>query len=157
MAAITGTTRRYGTAPPARRRRVRRRRRDHPEAVAAAGSAVGALSLSGLRLVEDVSDAAAGRGRGLLDAALPGEDLGQHRLEDVAVLDVDPVLRLRDEPAARCRPLVDAGAEQIGRVRDVPLRLERALVGGAREVREPGDRLRLRVALQRNGEVRAAE
>ena len=41
-----------------------------------------------------------------------GEDLGEHVAEDVAVLDVHPVLRRRDEPAPLRRPLVDAVAEE---------------------------------------------
>ena len=39
-----------------------------------------------------------------LTVSLPGQDLGEHRAEDIPVLDVDPVLRSRDEPAAERRP-----------------------------------------------------
>ena len=46
--------------------------------------------------------------RRLLDRQLAGEDLRQHVAQDVAVLDVDPVLRRRDEPAPGRSPLVDA-------------------------------------------------
>src|SRR5205809_611056 len=128
--------RRYGTDPPARLRRVTRCRRDALEAFAAA--AVSSLPLrSGLRLVEGLLDAAVRGIRGLLHGELAGEDLGEHRLEDVAVLDVHPVLRLRHEPAARSGPLVDAVSEQVGRVRDVALLLERLLARVAREVGEP--------------------
>src|SRR5262249_41368634 len=74
-----------------------------------------------------------------------------------AVLDVDPVLRRRDEPAALSRPLVDAVAEQVGRVRDVALRLQSLLGARAGEVLDPVGRERLVRARDRHGEVGAAE
>src|SRR5690348_7819220 len=147
ITSTTGATSRYGTELPAILRRVSRRRAAFGAVAAAAPSAEGNLSLSELRLVEGLRDVVAGDRRRLLDAQLAGEDLGQHRLEDVAVLDVDPVLRLRDEPAASGGPLVDAGAEQVRCVRDVPLRLQCLLGRRAREVRDPLSGLRLRVAL----------
>jgi hypothetical protein len=52
--------------------------------------------------------------------------------KDVLVLDVDPVLRRRHEPAACGGPLVDLRVvEQGRRVGDVADRLERLLGGGA--------------------------
>ena len=60
-----------------------------------------------------------------LTVSLPCRIWRQHVAEDIAVLDVDPVLRRRDEPAAGRRALVHARAEQVRRVRDVALRLQR--------------------------------
>ena len=60
--------------------------------------------------------------------------------------------QLRDGSA-----LVDARAEQVGRVRDVALRLQALLAGVAREVRDPVGRERLVRARRRDGEVGAAE
>src|SRR5581483_1655534 len=101
MTAMTGRTSRYGTLRPATRRADMRRRRDTPGAIAAAVVSVGSLPLrSCLRPVEGLSDVLTRRSRGLLDRQLAGEELPEHRLEDVPVLDVDPVLRLRYEPAA---------------------------------------------------------
>src|SRR2546421_11440715 len=112
--ATTGRTSRYATEPPVSRRRLSRRRRD--ATVTAAAVSVGSLPLRrALRLVEGLRDVVACDGRGLLDRQAPGEDLGKHRLEDVAVLDVHPVFRLRHEPTARSGSLVDALAEQGGR------------------------------------------
>src|SRR3954469_4200178 len=104
MTSTTGTSSRYGMTARPMRRRVKRRR-DSPGAVAAAvPSALGNC----LRAVEGLRDVVAGHGRGLLDRQLAGQDLREHGLEDVAILDVDPVLRLRHEPAPRRRPLVHA-------------------------------------------------
>src|SRR5215467_15424999 len=105
MTATTGAMRRYGIAPAASRRRESRRRRACHIGLgsAAAPIAVGALPLRELFPVEGLRDVYAGYGRRLLDGQLTGEDLRQHRLEDVAVLDVDPVLGLRHEPAPRGR------------------------------------------------------
>src|SRR4029079_5436727 len=155
---MTGRTRRYGTLPRATLRPDRRRRRDAPGAIAAAAGSGGSLPLrSGLRLVEGLRDVLTGRLCGLPDRQATGEHLGEHRLQDVAVLDVDPVLRLRHEPAALRGPLVHATAEQVGRIRDVALLLERLFARSAGEVRDPGDRLRLRIALRRHRESRTAE
>src|SRR5690242_8155200 len=155
---MTGRTRRYGTLPRAMLRRDRRRRREALGAIAAAEAvSVGSLPLrSGLRLVEGLRDVLTGRLGSLLDGQAAREHLGKHRLENVAVLDVDPVLRLRHEPAALCGTLVHAVAQQVGRVRDVALLLQRFLAGRAREGGEPGNRLGLRVALNGNREGRAA-
>src|SRR2546421_12440904 len=106
MTATTGRTRRNGTAPRARRRPVARRRRDRVVA-AAAVSAVSLPLRRGLRLVEGLGDVRVGYLRGLRDRKVTGEHLAEHRLQDVAVLDVDPVLRLRNEPAPLGRLLVD--------------------------------------------------
>src|SRR3954468_13749865 len=130
MTSTTGASRRYGTTALPTRRRVRRRR-DSPGAVAAADPSAPGKCLGA---VEGLRDVVAGNGCCLLDRKPPGQDLRQHRLEDVAVLDVDPVLRLRYEPAAGSRTLVDARAEQARRVRDVALGLQRLLALRAREV-----------------------
>ena len=97
------------------------------------------------------------RRRRLLDGELAGQDLAQHRPEDVPVLDVDPVLRGGNEPAAKRCPLTDLlEVEEVGRVRDVPGRLECLL---RRRAREGGDPVgaELLVAADRDGQVRAAE
>src|SRR5262245_49802169 len=120
MTATTGRTSRYGTPRPTARRRDKRRRREAPEGIAAAVESVGSLPLrSDLRPVEGLGDVVACRLSSLLDGQVTREKLPEHRLEDVPILDVDPVLRLRHEPAARGGPLVDAVAEQVGRVRNV--------------------------------------
>src|SRR3954467_8442124 len=103
-------------------------------------------------LVERERDVVVGPLRRGLDARAVGEDPGQHRAEDVAVLDVDPVLRGRDEPAPLRSALVDAVAEEAGRVRDVPLRLQALLTGGAGEDPDPVGRERLVARAGRNGE-----
>ena len=146
--ATTGRRRRYGTDAAARRAARSSRRRRDPAVAAAAASAVGSLLLRRarrwLRVCEMFSSPTCAA---CLTVRLTGEDLGEHRLQDVAVLDVDPVLRLRDEPAARGSPLVDAVAEQVGRVRDVALRLPAPSRSRAREVGDPCPGLSLRVAL----------
>src|SRR3954454_14561901 len=158
MTAMTGSTSRYGTLRPATRRPDRRRRRDAPWGIAAAVVSVGALPLRrDLQAVFGLGDVLARCLSSLLDGQTTREKLPEHRLENVAVLDVHPVLRLRHEPAAGRCPLVDAGADEVGRVRDVALLLECLLAGRAREVGHPRDRRRLRIALGRNGQGRAAE
>src|SRR4029078_13394 len=87
-------------------------------------------------LIQRVGDVVARNGRGVLDGGPTAEDPLEHRAEDVPVLDVDPGLRLRNEPALARSTLVDARAEQARRVRDVALRAER---GHGRVVRGSGD------------------
>src|SRR5690349_5309680 len=117
MAATTGATRPYGAHE---RRRRRRRGRALPSAAATVSSTLL------LRGVQRVGDVVARRGGRLLDGELAGQDLGQHRAENIAVLHVDPVLRSRNEPAAEGGLLVDLGrVQERGRVRDVPHGLQR--------------------------------
>ena len=70
-----------------------------PSATCVPAAAPWTAFVHALRLVEHRCDVVAGRRSCLLDRQLAGEDLRQHVAEDVAVLDVDPVLRRRDEPA----------------------------------------------------------
>ena len=103
-----------GTAPrrAGARANVNGRRRRGRRAASAANAVPPGISLLVKRLpvviwsllVERELDVAVGERGRLRDARLPGEDPGQHRAEDVAVLDVDPVLRGRDEPAALAPP-----------------------------------------------------
>src|ERR1700756_379515 len=120
----TGATRRYGTEPRRARLHVSGRRGRPAAASAAAPNAVGACPLSAL-LVEVADDVRVGRDGRLLHRLLPGQDLAQHRAEDIAALDVGPVLRRRDEPARLRSLIVEAVVEQVRRVRNVALRLQR--------------------------------
>src|SRR5262245_15660394 len=107
-ATTTGRTSRYGAAARSARCHVKGRRRRGHEASAAIAVLPGTwLLVTELRrpvrhrlAVQDRLDVVPGRRRRLLDRELAGQDLRQHVPQDIAVLDVDPLLRRRDEPAA---------------------------------------------------------
>src|SRR5207253_9897183 len=145
IAPTTGRISPYGTEAAKMRRAVKRRRRRVRGSAVPAASAVRSVVTCLLRLglIQDRGDVVAGGGGRLLDRQLAREDLGEHVAEDVPVLDVDPVLRGRHEAAARGRPLVDAGAEQVAGVRDVALRLQGLLRRRVGEVLDPVGRERL--------------
>src|SRR6266536_3811833 len=112
IAATTGEIRPYGSHA---KRRRRRRGRDLPSAATAAscGTATSAPRfIELLRRVQGVRDVRARRRSGLIDGELAGQDLGQHGAEDIPVLDVHPVLRSGDEPAAEGGAFVDLGGVQ---------------------------------------------
>src|SRR3954452_8647147 len=140
----TGSSKRYGTEPRAMRARDNDRRRDHLGVVSAVTAIVseGRAVAGALRAVEDRGDVVARRARRLLHGELPLEDLREHVAEDIPVLDVDPVLRLRHEPALCSSALVHVVPEQVGRVRDVALRLERLFGARRGEVLDPVSRER---------------
>src|SRR3954454_11138463 len=104
IAAMTGRTSAYGAHE---RRRRRRSGRDlAPAATAASPGTTTSASRFMLLRVQGVRDVVARRRGSLLDGELAGQDCSQHRAEDIPVLDVDPVLRGGDEPAAQGGPLV---------------------------------------------------
>src|SRR5919108_6446827 len=100
-------SRRTNDATCVRRRPIGRRLTTEGAAIEAAAAGERVLTCRASRFpargsrtsVEDLRDVAAGLVRGRLDARPVGQDRDEHVLQDVRVLDVDPVGRRRYEPA----------------------------------------------------------